>query len=309
MKNTYILILLLLPSIISFSQNKPTVFDGAVFLTESAHLVKSGASEISPVFMEDSIYFSGVDQKHFKNGKRDKKNPGFYNMYSVAIDKEGNMNSSRTSVPELSNDYNEGPAAYCKATGELFITLNNMTDFDKVQKMVPVENINLQLAIMKKVDGRWQIVEKLPFNDNRYHFAQPAISVSGDTLIFTSDLDVVNYGKTDLFMSIRKNGKWSSPVNLGNKVNTPGNELFPTFIPGNILSFSSNGHEINNGGLDIYYSDFPVLNKVQTLGTVINSTYDDFGLIIHENLKIGYFTSNRNSKSSDDIFRLEILKR
>jgi len=307
MKSIGIFLILSLISTIGFAQQKTTVFDNSKFLIESAHMIKSAESEISPVFVEDSIYFSGVAEKYLNNSKREKNTTDVYNIYSAAIDQEGKISSSRKLVPGFDHDYHEGPVDYCEATGELFVTLSNINDFDKVQKMAPIENIRLELAIFKKNNGRWEMSEKLPFNDKRYHFAQPAISITGDTLIFSSDLKPANYGSTDLFMSIRKNGKWSAPVNLGSKINKAGSELFPTFLPGGLLSFASNW-PINYGGLDIYYASFPQLDSREILGNDINSQFDDFGLIIHKNGNVGYFTSNRNKKSSDDIFKLEIQK-
>ncbi len=289
-------------------QKQRTVFDDVQFKIEPAFIINSVASDISPVFVGDSIYFTSVSEKYFNNTRREKRKTDFYNIYSASTNDQGIISSSRKLVPGFGNDYHEGPADYCEATGELFVTVNNYSNFEKVQKMVPVENIRLKLIIKKQINGKWQTVEELPFNDKKYHFAQPAISVTGDTLVFSSDYNIVNYGETDLFMSIRKNGIWSSPVNLGNTINTSGNELFPTFITGNILSFASNGQINNIGGLDIYYSNFPSLSKVEILGSIINSPYDDFGLVIHKNKNVGYFSSNRNTNYNDDIFKLDIQR-
>jgi len=214
----------------------------------------------------------------------------------------------RSLVSGFGYDFHEGPADYCEATGELFVTISNITNSDEIQKMIPVENIRLRLVIKKQIDGKWQTVEELPFNNKKFNFAQPAISTSGDTLIFSSDLNSKSYGKSDLFMSIRKEGKWSTPVNLGDLINTTGNELFPTFIPGGLLSFASDGRTTNYGGLDIFYTRFPELDKVEILNGNINTPFDDFGLIINKNGSFGYFASNRDSKMNDDIFRLNIRK-
>ncbi|HSH20901.1 MAG TPA: hypothetical protein VLA03_10635, partial [Draconibacterium sp.] len=247
-------------------------------------------------------------KKDLNKKKKEKQNTDFYNIYSASIDENGTVSSPRFLVPGFDHEYHEGPSDFCEATGELFVTIGNADEFDLVQKMVPVENIRMRLVIKKKIDGNWQTVKELPFNDNRYNFAHPAISLTGDTLIFSSDLKPANYGKSDLFMSIRKNGEWSSPVNLGSEINTAGSELFPTIITGNILSFASNGHAINKGGLDIYYSDFPSLIKLEILNSDINTRFDDFGLVIHKNRNVGYFSSNRNNKNSDDIYKINLFK-
>jgi outer membrane protein OmpA-like peptidoglycan-associated protein len=128
-----------------------------------------------------------------------------------------------------------------------------------------------------------------------------------DTLVFSSDL-IPFYGISDLFMSVRYNKVWSAPVNLGSEINTSGSELFPSFIPGNLLTFASNQQKDNKGGLDIYFSELPLLNKVFTLPAPINSAFDDFALKFHKSRDIAYFVSNRNRNSNDDIFRLDIQK-
>ncbi|GEM_PF-3050245 len=307
MKNICLYIILIFSSIICLAQKNRTVFDDVQYNIETVSLINSVASDISPLFIGDSLYFSAVDDKFFNKSKHVKNNTDFYNIYSAGINSRGLVSSQRRAVPGFGNDFHEGPADYCEATGELFVTVSNVNDYDRIQKMVPVENIRLELAIMKKLNGKWRLIEKLPFNDNKFHFAQPAISVTGDTLIFSSDLKP-NFGSSDLFMSIRNNNQWSAPVNLGNKINTPGNELFPTFIKNNILSFASNGQTINKGGLDIYYSDFPEYTEIKSFGRPINTSSDDFGLIVHKNNSVGYFVSNRNKKSEDDIFRLDIKK-
>jgi hypothetical protein len=305
MKSLGIFLFLIALTTLVDAQKKRTVFDDVDFIVEPVSIINTVASDISPLFVDDSIYFSGISEKYFNKKGREKRNMDFYNIYSASIDQNGIISSPRLLVPGFGNDFHEGPADYCEATGELFVTVSNVEDFDVVQKMIPVENIRLRLVIKKKIDGSWQTTKELPFNGNKFNFAQPAISVTGDTLVFSSDMKP-NYGSTDLFMSIRENGEWSSPVNLGSEINTVGNELFPTFILGDILSFSSNGQTTKNSGLDIYYTQFPKPDKVEILSNQINSPFDDFGLIIHKNSNVGYFTSNRSGESSDDIYRIDI---
>ena len=305
MKSLGIFLFLIALTTLVDAQKKRTVFDDVDFIVEPVSFINTVASDISPLFVDDSIYFSGISEKYFNKKGREKRNMDFYNIYSASVDQKGIISSPRLLVPGFGNDFHEGPADYCEATSELFVTVSNVEDFDVVQKMIPVENIRLRLVIKKKIDGSWQTTKELPFNGNKFNFAQPAISVTGDTLVFSSDMKP-NYGSTDLFMSIRENGEWSSPVNLGSEINTAGNELFPTFILGDILSFSSNGQTTKNSGLDIYYTQFPKPDKVEILSNQINSPFDDFGLIIHKNSNVGYFASNRSGESSDDIYRIDI---
>jgi Tol biopolymer transport system component len=100
-------------------------------------------------------------------------------------------------------------------------------------------------------------------------------------------------------MSIRDNGTWGEPQNLGKNINSAKNEMFPSLCKNATLVFSSNRNE--EQGLDLYYSkDGARLQAISEL----NSTEDDFGLVIHKKGKLGYFTSNRSG--ADDIFKVEL---
>ncbi|MBW6535925.1 MAG: OmpA family protein [Mariniphaga sp.] len=294
--------------ILSNAQQKRTVLDNVDFIVEPVRLINTIGSDISPAFVDDSIYFSAVPEKYFNKTRREKKNMAFYNIYSAALDENGIIASTRVLVPGFGSEFHEGPADYCEATGELFVTLSNTIDADTIQKMFSVENFRLRLAIKKFIDGKWQITEELPFNQDTHHYAHPAISLTGDTLVFSSDRDSTGYGQSDLYMSVRTNGEWSAPVNLGETVNTPGNEMFPTFIQGGLLSFASDGRQGGYGGLDIYVTSFPEIGEIKNLGNKINTHLDDFGLVIHPNGNVGYFASNRGGVGSDDIFRLDIIR-
>ena len=310
MKKISLILLLTTFVIIVFAQQKKqTVFEGVDLIVEPIKSINTVGSDISPTFVDGNLFFSGIREWYFNKTSRERKNMAFYNIYSVMLDENGIISSQRMLVPGFGSKFHEGPAAYCKATGELFTTLSNTIDSDTIRKMFSYQNIRLRLVIEKMVNGQWQIVEELPFNNDKFNFAHPAISKTGDTLVFSSNIDSVSYGKSDLFMSVRKYGNWSFPINLGDSINTPGNEMYPTFIPGGILSFASDGHVNGFGKLDIWYTTFPVVGEIKNVGGKINCHLDDFGLVIHSNEKVGYFTSERSVVGSDDIYRLDIIKR
>ena len=164
MKRTFSYILLSLFPALVFAQNYRTVFDNVEYRIDPSVMINSVASDIAPFFVNDSIYFSAVAEKYMNRTNREKNNTDFYNVYSASVNSNGIITSRRRSVPGLNNEYHEGPADYCELTGELFITLSSINDIDRVQKMVPVENIRLQLAILKKLNGKWTLIEKLPLD-------------------------------------------------------------------------------------------------------------------------------------------------
>ena len=132
--------------------------------------------------------------------------------------------------------------------------------------------------------------------------ADPAISPDEKTLYFVSDM-AGGIGGMDIWKISRgEDGKWGKPENMGNEINTPGDEMFPYIHPDGTLYFSSNGR-IGLGGLDIYKAKLKEDGHwvVENMRSPINSSADDFGIVFQANEERGLFSSNRNGKD-DDIF-------
>jgi len=104
--------------------------------------------------------------------------------------------------------------------------------------------------------------------------------------------------------------EWSEPINLGDEINTSGNELFPFIHADGSLYFSSDGH-VGMGGLDIFKATFDSennLRSVDNMNSPINSSNDDFGIIFEDNEERGYLSSNRIGSKGDDIYRFNLPK-
>jgi outer membrane protein OmpA-like peptidoglycan-associated protein len=154
------------------------------------------------------------------------------------------------------------------------------------------------------VNNKWTRGYKMFFNNKNYSYFHPAITPDGKRLYYVSD-EPTGLGGTDIYYIEKNNdGSWKATNNLGQTVNTEGNELFPTFYNG-LFCFSSNGHP-GLGGLDIYRVEANSQDEfvVKNLGYPINSTTDDLAFYMSENT--GYFSSNRNG--SDDIFAFDYKK-
>jgi outer membrane protein OmpA-like peptidoglycan-associated protein len=280
-------------------------FDLLDYRVRNISLINSRESDISPLIVNGKLFFSSVREEFFGNQKLKEQNMSFYDIYQTEIDEKGNALTRRELVPGFGNLFHEGPASWCEKTGELFVTYSNISE-DSQRGMVRKKNVRLRLVIMEEMEGKWVVTREFPFNNPDFHFAHPAISVTGDTLVFSSDMEG-GIGNSDLYMSVRKDGQWSEPENLGEEINTPGNEMFPAFGPGGMLLFSSDGHEENYGQLDIYCTFMSENSKPANLGEKINSAFDDFGMVIHTSGKYGYFSSNRPGRGSDDIYLVEFL--
>ena len=159
----------------------------------------------------------------------------------------------------------------------------------------------LEVWEAKFKEGRWTPSDRLFFNKQGYNYFHPSITPDGQRLYYVTD-EAGGYGGTDIYY-IEKNGdgSWKPTSNIGQVINTIGNELFPSFYDGTLF-FSSNGHA-GIGGLDIYRlaSDARGDAVVKNLGYPINSNKDDISFSIKGNT--GYFSSNRYG--SDDIFAFD----
>ena len=160
--------------------------------------------------------------------------------------------------------------------------------------------------MMAKKKGKvWGEAEKLPFcTDTAIDYGHPTLSPDGTKLVFVMD-GPYGKGKHDLFLStyVKRSRTWSDPVNLGDAINTPSEELFPYFYNDTTLYFASDGH-IGLGGLDIFvsYGGGTTWTKPKHLGYPLNSGGDDFGITLNEGGESGYFSSNRVKSRLDDIY-------
>lgn len=151
-------------------------------------------------------------------------------------------------------------------------------------------------------DTVWSTPEPLPFSGNETWDSSPAFSGDGQTLYFASNREG-GYGGIDLWRVKRnKSGEWSEPRNMGPKINTSGNEMFPWVSPDQRLYFASDGHP-GMGGLDVFIASRDgSKTTIENAGEKFNSSYDDFGLVYNDELS-GYFSSNRpGGKGGDDIW-------
>jgi outer membrane protein OmpA-like peptidoglycan-associated protein len=303
-KNAILVLALILLSSFAYPQTKDKrIFnDSTVRVSEMKNSIHSG---FGPTVINGTLFFTTFKDtiKGKTNNKRGKKE--YYDLYKTEIDKQGNPVSVRQPLNEVVTPYNDGPLTWCEKTGELFVT-QNYIDPSVKRKPFQDEIIRLKIIIAKQINGKWEKVGDFPYFNAKYSVGHPAVTESGDTLLFSSDMPG-GYGATDLYYSVRKNGKWEVPVNLGPKINTAGKEEFAYLtdrrFDGSFLIFSSTGRK-GEGGLDLYYTRFPSdYSEIGHFESPINSKSDDFAMTIPAGAEFGYFTSNRAGKGEDDIYK------
>ena len=155
----------------------------------------------------------------------------------------------------------------------------------------------------------WNVTE-LEINSAYYSMKNPALSCDGKTLYFSSDMPG-GYGNYDIYKSeIKDDGSLGGPINLGQKINTEEQEVFPHMCCDNTLYFSSNGH-LGLGGLDVFYSKNvdKKWSNVRNVGLPVNSNSDDFAFKMGGDCTNGFVSSNRaGGVGSDDVYAVKKIK-
>lgn len=147
----------------------------------------------------------------------------------------------------------------------------------------------------EKINGQWKNIKEVALSPKYYSSMHPTVTQDGKRLFFTSDMPGT-FGKYDIYVSeINKDGSMGVAKNLGEKVNTKKNDLYPNLAGGTTLFFASDGHK-GHGGLDVFMVQ--VFNKKVgwsvNLGSPINSDKDDFAISLTGN-GMGYVMSNRGN--------------
>ncbi|MFC2710152.1 OmpA family protein [Hoylesella oralis] len=164
-----------------------------------------------------------------------------------------------------------------------------------------------QIATSDRTDAAWGKSNALQITkDTLSSYAHPAISPDGEWLYFTSDMPG-GLGGLDIWRVRITSHGLGGVENLGEPINTPGNEEFPTFRPNGDFYFSSDGHP-GMGGLDIYIAMVDEHGKYRLFhpGYPLNSQGDDFGMTFEGPYNRGFFASNRNDgRGWDHIYSFE----
>ena len=263
-------------------------------------LVNSRNSDYSPAFGNSEyteMYFTSSRLGGFTDKKDERTGEPFTDVYLSKINKKGKWSAPIIVAEPINTEDNEG-SVFVNKRG----TVMYLTQCKKEKK----KTLGCGIYVSKRKGKLWEVPQLLQIKvDSNTTIGHPALSEDETILIFSSDLSG-GYGGKDLWISVKgKRNTWSDPVNLGPMVNTPGDEMFPFLHSDGTIYFSSNGH-VGIGGLDIYKTSQDE-NGAYTLPVnlkfPINSSADDFSMIIEKSGERGFLTSNRDGgKGGDDIY-------
>ena len=259
--------------------------------------------EFAPSFYKDKIVFTSTKTRWELIKRRWAWNHLPYLDLHVADYDSSNMEFKNIVPFAFNKRFHEGTAAFNKEGDYMIITSNNYKAKSEDREMM------LGMFSSKFVNGKWGKPVPMPFNNKEYSVGHPTLSHDGKTLYFASDMPG-GVGGADIYVvTVKEDGTWSEPKNLGKEINTEGNEMFPFIHPDGYLFFSSNGRP-GLGGLDIFVTKLTngQAGEVQNLMAPVNSNFDDFAFILTDDFKRGYFSSDRVSgKGTDDIYGFDMV--
>lgn len=270
---------------------------------DTLNKINTEYSEYSPYVYKDKLIFTSNGHKptgyknHLWNGMP------FTDLYISRLKTPIEPTYPKPLPGDLNSDYFEASVTFTKDLKTMYFS---RTDYFNNKLNVDENDVNkLKIFRAELINGKWKVVEKLPFCSDNFTYSHPALSPDGKRLYFASDMPGT-YGESDLwYVEIYEDNSYSYPQNLGPKINTSERESFPFVDKDNKLYFASDG-QIGYGGLDIFTVEIKedgTFGDVLNLGPPINTRKDDFSFYIDPDTNVGYFASNRDGgKGMDDIY-------
>jgi len=250
--------------------------------------INSEGTDFAPSYWTDYIVFTTSKRKQRIFDPN--TNEAFFDLYLAGINKDNELERSAILSKILNTPYHEATTCFSKDSKHVYFSRMDEEGF-----MLIYES--------DYIKGEWTEAKPTVLNELESQSMHPALSKDNTIIIFASDRPG-GYGLMDLYYSKFEDGIWGEPMNLGEDINTKGNEVFPFLGQDNFLFFSSDGLKKSND-LDIYKVKYNEegFDKPIALPFPINSKYDDLSFILDFEGTNGYFSSNRpGGKGKDDIY-------
>ena len=220
------------------------------------------------------------------------------NLFLVKQDEKGAWLAPVELEDEVNTEYDEGTPSFSPDGNTMYYTYCAQD---------PEGPRTAEIYISTRSSAKWGKGTRATIvNDSVTPLGHPSISPDGKYLYFVSDA-VGGFGGKDIFRARVAGNDFGPMENLGEEINTPGDEMFPYVRDSVTLYFASNGHP-GMGGLDLFKAtqDSTGKWKVENLGAPINSMADDFGITFAGKEERGFFCSNRNdARGYDHIYSFE----
>ena len=287
---------------ITAARTAPTIKEqGSRYTVKKMDIFNSRRSDFSPMLYGDAfdqLYFTSTRNEAVGDELSGITGTKAGDIFYSEKDDKGKWGKPETIETGLNTEFDEGACCFSTDQREMYLT-QCVTD--------PSYPRYATIAVAQRSDAAWGKATKMEITkDTLSSYAHPAISPDGQCLYFVSDMPG-GKGGLDIWRIRLTSAGLGGVENVGAPVNTPGDEMFPTFRPNGDLYFSSDGHP-GMGGLDVFIATVGSNGRYQLEhpGYPLNSHGDDFGLTFEGVKNRGFFSSNRdNGRGFDHIYSFE----
>lgn len=277
------------------TKEKPTRY-----IVRQNKIFNSRRADFSPMYFDsslDQLYFTTTNEKVTGDHRSEITGMKKSDIWMSRKNERGEWLKPEAVEGELNSDMDEGIIAFSPDGSTMYLT--------KARRS-PNSNTGVEIYTSSRSDAKWSAPVKLEITaDTLSNYGHPAVSPDGRWLVFTSDMPGGMGGRDLWRINLKERG--GSLENLGEFINTPGDEVFPYFRSDSILYFSSDGHP-GLGGLDLFKATLTPSGgwRVENMGQPINSAADDFGITFGQG-ESGFFSSNRgDARGYDHIYSFEL---
>ena len=273
------------------------------YIVKKFDFFNSRRAEYSPMYTGEDveqIFFTST-----RDGVKGEELSGItgMNMPDIFVarkDEKGKWQKPEPIESEVNSEFEDGACAFTPDGKTMYFTRCQMDgDYPRYAEIFK----------SARSDASWGAPQKCEITkDTLSSVAHPAVSPDGMWLYFTSDMPG-GVGGTDIWRAHISDDGFDWIENLEAPINTPGNEMFPTFRPNGELYFSSNGHP-GMGGLDLFkaiWNEEKEVWSIENLQSPMNSQADDFGMTFEGPFNRGFFSSSRgDARGWDHIYTFEL---
>lgn len=270
-------------------KNEPTRY-----IVKNAKLFNSKRADFAPMFLPggdfDQLYLTSSTEKATGTKKSEITGTKKSDIFVAKKDEKGAWQRPELVEGELNSEFDEGITSFSPDGNTMYLA--------KARRELNA-NTSVEIYTSQRTEAQWSSPQKLEITgDTISAFGDPAVSADGNWLYFVSDMPG-GYGGKDIWR-INLKERVGTLENLGDVINTPGDERFPYWRNDSTMYFSSNGHA-GLGGLDIFKAQVTPSGawNITNMGIPMNSSGDDFGITFGKG-ESGFFSSNRNDANGYD---------
>lgn len=270
------------------------------YVVKQPRLLNSRRSDFSPMYNgsdHDVLYFTTTNEKVVGTKRSEITGMKKSDIWFTRKNERGEWQKPEAVEGELNTELDEGIVSFSPDGSTMYLTK---------ARREPNANTGVEIYTSYRSDAKWSAPVKFEITaDTLSSYGHPAVSPDGTYLYFTSDMPGGSGGRDIWRINLKERA--GSLENLGEFINTPGDECFPYVRSDSVLYFASDGHA-GMGGLDLFKATLTPSGgwNIVNMGAPINSSADDFGITFGEG-ESGYFSSNRgDGRGYDHIYSFEL---